>query len=364
VRNWPLQLWGETLAKWGHEHDRNFLFVGHGNEEEASHRVIEAMGDQGHRAKVWSGAEERDLDTLIGLLALSKGYVGRDTGPMHLAAALEKPVLAVFGGGTWPRFLPAAKAGVSLTVRVPCSGCGWDCHLSESVCIKDVPASAVLHAIDDVEAGRLRTNETREISPSGEMLRRIGYEGMRAAQERSLALATERREQDARMDEILRAIEGNSERLRVLEQRGECGVLPQAGLPLNEVTSRNELALKEEVAALHCQLSAALKRVEELQERAEVAEHANEIARAEAQDQRMELDRECDRTATLDVLSRQLQRDLDGTYAELERVRRRLRDVLHQRDELLSSRWRRYGQRVGLVMIMPWERELQNGHQP
>ena len=39
---------------------------------------------------------------------------------MHAAAALGKPLLAVFGGGTWPRFLPAVEPSVTVTVGVSC----------------------------------------------------------------------------------------------------------------------------------------------------------------------------------------------------------------------------------------------------
>jgi ADP-heptose:LPS heptosyltransferase len=362
VRNWPIEQWGRTLAAWGAAHDRRFLLLGHESEAEASNRVAETMGDQRHRAALWSGVDSSDLDTLIGLLALSRGYVGRDTGPMHLAAALGKPVLAVFGGGTWPRFLPAARVGVSISMRVPCMACGWRCHLTESVCIKQVPEVDVLRAAEQLEAGAIQSNEVRTIEPSREVLVRIGTQGMLAAHDLSSALATQRRLELIRTEHLARAIERNSERLSALERArnesqatsGEHGATPSVSRFESEHTSRA-------LAEARVQLAESQRRVLELEE-----QHARtlldlEALRAEARDERLLLERERDRTATLDALTRQTQIDLDGTFAELERVRQLLRDVKRQRDELLSSRWRRYGQKVGLVMVMPWERQSENG---
>ena len=65
---------------------------------------------------------------------------------MHLAAALGKPAMAVFGGGTWPRFVPAVEPSCSMMVGVPCTGCGWVCGFKRPHCIDDVPVEQVKQA--------------------------------------------------------------------------------------------------------------------------------------------------------------------------------------------------------------------------
>jgi ADP-heptose:LPS heptosyltransferase len=85
----------------------------------------------------WFGGANT-LGTLIGLVASSRLYFGADTGPMHLAAALGRPVGAVFGGGHWPRFLPAAERGFAVTNFVPCFGCGWDCIFEAPTCVTGI----------------------------------------------------------------------------------------------------------------------------------------------------------------------------------------------------------------------------------
>ena len=115
---------------------------------------------------------------IVGLIHHSRGYIGRDTGPMHLAAALGKPVIGLFGGGHWPRFTPAATPSWVGVVNVPCKGCGWNCPFDESYCIKQIPAKAVRSAIDELEAGRLHGRVVHEIHPSKNLSQSLIHQAM------------------------------------------------------------------------------------------------------------------------------------------------------------------------------------------
>lgn len=194
VRNWGAENWGGLLGRWAREHGEKFLFVGLASEARTVAQVREAMGDAGQSAREWSGREGGDLETLVGLVAHARGYIGRDTGPMHIAAALDKPVAAVFGGGTWPRFIPAGKRSIAVTVGVPCTGCEWRCHLAESYCIKRVPVDAVWKAVEEVRSGKVREPRARVIAPEAELLIRIGREGAESAQVRLIQASMARRE--------------------------------------------------------------------------------------------------------------------------------------------------------------------------
>src|SRR3954447_351240 len=139
------------------------------------------MGDAADRAAVWMEAGGT-LDQLIALTGLSAGYAGHDTGPMHVAAATGTPVLAVFGGGHWPRFVPRAVPSVSLTVGVPCAGCGWACSFETSHCVKALPVDEVLRAVEDLEAGRVTGRFVRSLAPTPELLNVMVGEVSRFAQ--------------------------------------------------------------------------------------------------------------------------------------------------------------------------------------
>ncbi len=88
---WPAQRYGalhQALAKnfgW-----RGIVTFGPGEEELAA-EVVAAAGDP---APILIAM---DLSQLVSLLRRAKFFVGADTGPMHLAAALGAPVVGLFG---------------------------------------------------------------------------------------------------------------------------------------------------------------------------------------------------------------------------------------------------------------------------
>ena len=87
---------------------------------------------------------------LAALSSLAKVYVGNDTGPMHIAAAVGIPVVGIFGGGTWPRFLPQASLAASVAGEMPCFGCGWSCLFADAPCLRLVGVDDVTEAVDSV----------------------------------------------------------------------------------------------------------------------------------------------------------------------------------------------------------------------
>ncbi len=171
-RSWPAERWAAVLRhaalKWGWR----FVLVGTPDERSGNERIMELLGGEGV-AFIDSVVA---LEALLGLLALSAGYVGRDSGPMHLAAAVGRPVLSVTGGGTWPRFVPLTSAGAMFSLEVPCSGCGWFCHLDEFYCVTNVPVEPVLAAVDSLAAGTSTEMAVRSLPRSerlGEHMERV-----------------------------------------------------------------------------------------------------------------------------------------------------------------------------------------------
>ena len=170
IKTWPAENWGEVFKHWTKESNAKFLFVGLPEERPATDAVLAEMGRTAREshAAVWMEPGST-IDDLLALTQLSAGYVGHDTGPMHIAAAMGLPTVAVFGGGTWPRFRPAVDPSVAVVVGVPCVGCGWACSFSTSHCIKRVPVEAVIKAIDDLRRGLIQGREARVLEPTKEL---------------------------------------------------------------------------------------------------------------------------------------------------------------------------------------------------
>jgi ADP-heptose:LPS heptosyltransferase len=195
IKTWPAERFASTIAWLHRERGMPTLLVGQDAERAYLESVAGAAGPGA--ARVWIG-EDRDLALLAGLLASARLYFGNDTGAMHLAAALGRPVVAVFGGGTWPRFQPAAPRAISLANPLPCFGCGWDCPFGDAPCVRAVPAEDVRQALADLlradgESGR----EVRELRQVPEAQAALMGRVAALARERTAAhLAREQRLQE------------------------------------------------------------------------------------------------------------------------------------------------------------------------
>ncbi len=145
LKTWPADRFAAALAHLRDRHGLPSVLIGH--ESERAH--LEAIPGA---AALWLG-RDGDLPLLASLLANSALFLGNDTGAMHLAAAVDVPVVAIFGGGTWPRFVPAARRGVALVHPLPCFGCGWDCAFGDAPCLGEITIGDVTAALDRALVG-------------------------------------------------------------------------------------------------------------------------------------------------------------------------------------------------------------------
>ena len=168
LKQYPIERFIEILSHWSKTYDHQVLLVGNQVEEPTLRTIQFQLRSRNVFAAVWIG-DDTNLETLLGMTALSKLYFGNDTGPMHFAAALEKPVVAIFGGGTWPRFIPDAKEGAALLQELPCFGCRWKCLFEKALCIQAIDERRVMNAVDDFEAGNLKPFKILADTFEGEM---------------------------------------------------------------------------------------------------------------------------------------------------------------------------------------------------
>jgi ADP-heptose:LPS heptosyltransferase len=75
-------------------------------------------------ASVVDAAQDLDLVELAALLARLDVLVTGDTGPMHLAAAMGTPLVALFGPSNPVRYGPRSRRQHVVRIDLPCSPCG------------------------------------------------------------------------------------------------------------------------------------------------------------------------------------------------------------------------------------------------
>jgi ADP-heptose:LPS heptosyltransferase len=89
-----------------------------------------------------------DLQQMPALLERSSLYVGNDTGPMHIAAAVGTPTISIFSARDFPqRWHPAGPGHTVLRHDAPCSPCFREVCNREPACIEEIKVEDVLSAV-------------------------------------------------------------------------------------------------------------------------------------------------------------------------------------------------------------------------
>ncbi|MBM4154934.1 MAG: glycosyltransferase family 9 protein [Lentisphaerae bacterium] len=144
TKNWPVEGFVEVAEDLLHR-GATVVLVGAAAEKPACDAIAEKLGP---RPNLRNLAGRTTLLELGGLLQLSHLAITVDSGPMHMAAALGVPVLALFGPTDPVRTGPyGPKARVLTTQRMPCQPClAATCDRHDLACMRRIFPSQVLAA--------------------------------------------------------------------------------------------------------------------------------------------------------------------------------------------------------------------------
>ena len=145
AKRWPIPYFAEISQRLV-QHGFSVWIIGSRNDSETADKII-ALGN----AHCLNLCGKTDLAEAITLLSCAELVVSNDSGLMHLAAALDKPMIALFGS-TSPRFTPplSAKAQVA-KLDLKCSPCfKRECPLGHFNCMMKLTPDIVWKQIEQM----------------------------------------------------------------------------------------------------------------------------------------------------------------------------------------------------------------------
>lgn len=149
VAQWPTKLWPEDrfalLAdRLLERYDVSVVFTGGGGDRRVVARIIGAM-----RRPALDLSGRTSLKQLAALYRRARLVVSTDTGPMHLAAAVGTPVVALFGPTAAWRTGPFGSGHQIVRAPAPCAPC-FKRRCDAGGCMNRISVERVLAAVDKI----------------------------------------------------------------------------------------------------------------------------------------------------------------------------------------------------------------------
>jgi len=142
---------GHPVRQWGLD---RFAAVADALAQKFPARIVAFAQPDGYGSKLPMRNEhvraQPELGLLMALLEKCGLLICNDGGPMHIAAALDTPVVAVFGP-TEPRWWSPCGANHSLVIldRFACRPCTNLCKFSQPYCLTELPVDLVTSVAED-----------------------------------------------------------------------------------------------------------------------------------------------------------------------------------------------------------------------
>lgn len=145
AKRWPIEHFA-TVAKIKNAEGWQVLLLG-GHKDKV---VADAIQNASNNVCV-NLAGKTALDEVVDLLALATVIITNDSGLMHIAAALNQPMIAIYGSSS-PKFTPPLSENATLlSLHLPCSPCFQrTCPFGHTRCLQDLKVAVVLETLDKI----------------------------------------------------------------------------------------------------------------------------------------------------------------------------------------------------------------------
>jgi lipopolysaccharide heptosyltransferase II len=142
TKNWPLKHIVDFCEKLAHS-DIRIVITGTENDLAAAQALISRVKD----AKPISTCGKTSINQLACLIKRCNVFISADSAPLHIAASVGTPFVALFGPTDPRRHLPPAKNYAVINKDLSCGPC-YKPECKTIKCMEEITAQEVLQAVD------------------------------------------------------------------------------------------------------------------------------------------------------------------------------------------------------------------------
>jgi lipopolysaccharide heptosyltransferase II len=142
TKSWPLRHIKELCEELGHR-DIRIVLTGTDQDSALADTLVAGIKN----TKLINACAKTTINQLACLIKRCSVYISSDSAPLHIAAAMDTPFVALFGPTDSGRHLPPAKDFVVMKKDLPCSPC-YRPKCNSRKCMELIKPEEVLEAID------------------------------------------------------------------------------------------------------------------------------------------------------------------------------------------------------------------------
>lgn len=143
AKRWPESYFAELARKiLGFNPQAQLVILGGPNDKETCQQIHAQVPD------AYNLVGNTSLEQAIGLLSGANAIVSNDSGLLHIASALNRPTLAIYGP-TDPKHAPShSDKKISITLNLPCAPCKQkECPLEHKECMTKISPDMVWQSL-------------------------------------------------------------------------------------------------------------------------------------------------------------------------------------------------------------------------
>lgn len=149
AKRWPAEYYAQVAEHYIRQGWQVWVF-GSKNDQPVGEEIRQQL-IPGLREEVANLAGNTALAQAIDLMSCASAVISNDSGLMHVAAALQRPLVAIYGSTSTDFTPPLTDTVAVVRTGIDCSPCFQrTCKFGHYKCLTELPASMVIEALDNL----------------------------------------------------------------------------------------------------------------------------------------------------------------------------------------------------------------------